>query len=401
MPGPRSRWWIWPAMAALAWYGIDVFVTHAPPSSSKSKLAPTSQKDLKFGIKPWPTPGSAVSFDDLLAQAARDLTGFTAWLRQHLAALTPDQRTEFLRELARRWTDEWWNGGPFASAFRALVASDPVTASQLLDLFPTVAVRDVLIETLVASWAAKDPVAVERWMATISDGDDRATARRSLAEARLRRNPAEAMQWASERLAAAGDPAIVQELVLGFAAADPRAAVAWTESLEKGTVKSRATVSLASAWAATDGAAASQWATTLPQSEMRDDAVTAVAQIWGATKPQQAIAYFGQLQFTDAGARNAAYRDFAETLSLADADTALQWAEKLPAAADSDAALAGIAQGLFEEDPARAFGLTLRIKDAVARASASGEIMEQWRSVDAEAAEHAAAAASAARKKAP
>jgi len=339
-----------------------------------------------------PRPGSAVEFDVLLTAARGDLATFTDWLEKHLAALSPEQRTSFLRELVRRWTTEWrdTNSG-FAAAFRALTKTAPATAGKFVGLLPSVPLRHLLVQELVRSWGAQDPETAERWIATLREADDRSHALAALAEARLHRDPAAAMQWASAQLQKTDNPGIVQEFIVGFAAADPQLAANWTASLEAGAVKDKATVTLATTWADRDATKASQWATSLTPSSARDDAVTVVGQVWTGTAPDEAIRWFDTQTFTSPNARVLAFRDFSSALTDVEAEVAERWIATISDPAAADAALSGAAESLYVESPEQALKTALKIQDAVSRTVAIGDIMNTWREDDPEAAAEAEA----------
>ncbi len=334
-----------------------------------------------------PTPGAAIDFDRLLAAARGDLAAFTAWLEKHLAALPPDQREAFLRELMRRWLAEWQTkDSAFAAAFRRLMEVAPETAGKLVALLPSVPLRHLMVQEFVRSWAARDPEAAERWMQTIREADDRSHALVALAEARLRREPGAALAWASERLRATDNPGIVQDLILGFAGADPSLAAQWTAGMEAGDVKNKATVTLATTWADRDAVKAGQWAASLAPGAARDDAVTVVGQVWTGNAPEEAIRWFAGQAFTSASARALGYHDFGNALAAADPDLADRWLASIEDPALADAALAGAADVFYDDDPAKAALTALKIKDPVARTTALGDVMNAWRDDDEEAA---------------
>ncbi len=340
-----------------------------------------------------PAPGSAIEFDSLLRLARSDLAAFTDWLARHVAALTPEQRTAFLRELMRRWLAEWQAGAPggIRDAFHRLAETAPATAGQLVALLPSVPLRHILVEDLVAAWAAADPDAAERWIDTLTDGNDRSHGLTSLAEARLRRDPAAAMQWANARLENPTNPAIVQDFTLGFAAVDPVRTAQWAAALPEGDLKKQATVTLAATWADKDAAKASQWAASLAQSAARDDAVTAVGQVWSGLAPAEAARWFDTQTFTSPDARFLAVRDFSESLIVADPEAGQRWIDSIKDPEIADAALSGAADATYDENPEQALLTALKIKDPVSRATAMGELMKVWREDDPEAAEKFAA----------
>lgn len=339
-----------------------------------------------------PRPGSAVEFDTLLVAARGDLATFTAWLEKHLETLSPEQRTSFLRELVRRWTAEWRDGGSgFAAAFRELTKATPAMAGKFVGLLPSVPLRQLLVQELVRSWGAQDPETAERWIATLREADDRSHALAALAEARLHSDSAAAMQWASAHLQKTDNPGIVQELIVGFAAADPQLAANWTASMEAGAVKDKATVTLATTWADRDATKASQWAASLAQSSARDDAVTVVGQVWTGTAPEEAIRWFDTQTFTSPNARALAFRDFSSALTDVEPEAAERWIGTITDATAADAARSGAAESLYTENPEQALKTALKIQDLISRTVAIGEIMNTWREDDPEAASEAEA----------
>lgn len=375
----------------LAWLGgVRIGKTTTPRSAAGGveKFATSTAPHASL-----PAPGSAIEFDSLLALARSDLAAFTAWLAKHTAALAPEQRRLFLLELMRRWLAEWQAGAPggIRDAFQRLAATEPETAGQLVALLPSVPLRHVLVEELIAAWAAADPDAAERWIATLDNANDRSHGLTALAETRLRADPAAAFAWANARLENPENPAIAQDFTLGFAATDPARTAQWAAALPEGDVKKQATVTLAAAWADTDAPRASQWAATLPPGAARDDAVTALGQVWSSLAPEEAVRWFGAQTFTSPDARFLAYRDFSQTLTVADAQAAERWIATLTEPDLADAALAGAAEATFDEAPDRAVLTAQKIKDVVTRATTVEELMKVWREDDPEAAESFAA----------
>lgn len=379
-------------LAGLGWWISSArFGSSAPGSDARSGAAAVHFRPGESGAG-LPKPGSAIEFDLLLAAARRDLSAFTAWLEKHLAALGSEQRIAFLRELMRRWTAEWRAGdSTFQASFRQLAATSPETAGKLVLMLPSVPLRHLLVQELVRSWATRDPAAVERWIETLREADDRSHALTALAEARLFGDPNGAMEWASARLRTTQQPAIVQDLILGFAAADPARAAQWATSLEAGAVRDQATVTLATAWADRDPSKAGQWAVSLPQSAARDDAVTVVGQVWTGTAPDEAIRWFAAQSFTSPDARALAFRDFSSALVDAEPETAERWLGTIADPAAADAALAGAAEAFYDASPERALKTAMRIRDQVARTTAMGDVMHAWREDDPDAAAEAEA----------
>jgi len=394
----RAAGWRWAgvgtavALTCIAVWAVKRRAAGESHGASLSRAGVEAGASRGEGDALLPAPGGAVRFDALALAARRDLAGFAAWLGKHLALLTPEQRTAFLREWMRRWTAEW-NGGEseLARAFHRLAADSPAIAGQLVALLPSVPLRHVLVQDLVRSWGASDPTAAERWIATLREADDRSHALTALAEARLSRDPAAAMQWATARLQGTDQPAIVQDLTAGFAASDPRLAAAWTATLDAGAVKDKATVTLATVWADRDATKAGEWAAGLAPGAARDDAVTVVGQVWAGAAPEEAIRWFAAQNFTSPEARALAFRDFSEALTIAEPEASERWIASLTDPAAADAALAGAAEATYDESPERAALTALKIQDLVSRTTAVGDVMKAWREDDPDAAEKFAA----------
>lgn len=390
---PASRRLIPLTLAVIAVAGLGVwFGVHreqktgiARPTAGDVEVNSTTAKD-RVGL---PTPGSAVEFDSLLALARGDLAAFTEWLAQHVAALTPDKRTAFLRELLRRWQTEWQANAPggIRDAFHRLADTAPEVAGKLVAMLPSLPLRHLLVEDLIAAWGAREPLAAERWIDALDNANDRSHGLTSLASARLRTDAAAAMQWANARLENPTNPAIVQDFTLGFAEVDPVRTAQWATALPEGALKTQATVTLATAWADKDAPKAGQWAATLPQSAARDDAVTVVGQVWTGTAPEEAVRWFGAQTFTSEDARFLAFHDFSQALTDADPDASQRWIDSLKEPATADAALAGAADATYDDNPERALLTAMKIKDTVTRATTVGELMKTWREEDADAAE--------------
>lgn len=403
MPAPRRLLPL--ALAALALGGLGVWLSVSVVAKKRSAAPVARSIATQLGTTTTPhatlpAPGSAIEFNSLLALARTDLAAFTDWLEKHAAALPPQQRLLFLRELMRRWLAEWQSGDPgIEEAFRRLAATSPETAGRLVALLPSVPLRHIMVEELIAAWGAADPDAAERWLATLDNGNDRSHGFTALAEARLRRDPAAAMQWANERLATTTNPAMVQDFALGFAAADPARTAEWAAAMPEGELKNQATVILAATWADTDTTKASQWATALPPSGARDDAVTAIGQIWSGTEPAEAIRWFETQNFTSPDARSEGYRHFSEALTAGDPEAGQRWIDSLTDPTLADAALAGAADITYADNPEQAVLTAMKIQDIVSRATLVGELMNDWREDDPDAAEKFAAVHMAPQKK--
>jgi hypothetical protein len=164
--------------------------------------------------------------------------------------------------------------------------------------------RDERVQTLMNTWARKDPEEAMSWLVS-HGGDLSRDALSRAAETLARQNPGAAI-GATQSLPAEHREAWVRAVALGYAQTDPAGAKSWMEqyrgqavfdagmtaivqvsatrnpadaaamlpSFTDATTRERAATTVAQRWTERDSRAAHDWATSLPPGSLRDAALT-------------------------------------------------------------------------------------------------------------------------------
>lgn len=135
-----------------------------------------------------------------------------------------------------------------------------------------------------------------------------------------------------------------------FAANDPKAAIAYIETLPEGTAKQFAQTLAAMKWAYLDPTAAAAWVSSLPAEAQGVTAVSVVA-MWATQDPQAAAAWINTLQ---GDARDSALSAYSANLAPRDPSTALEWAQSIVNPEIRTHHVDALIQQWLERDPTRA-----------------------------------------------
>lgn len=235
--------------------------------------------------------------------------------------------------------------GPLMTAYDAMVEAllpplpirDPAAALAAARDAPPSAFRDYVIASAAQLWEQDDPGRAAQWTAGLPPGEFRELLESSLAGTslpngiarleqltiNLRHHPddpdAAARAEFAARLAVSSDPQAAAEIAAKWPAgtardsavrtitgewwaAEPGAALVWTESLPA-DVRATALTGIAKTWTATDPIAASEWIDTLEPGPDREATVDAFSGTLTDTDPERALVWAATLTDPDRRAR--------------------------------------------------------------------------------------------------
>lgn len=135
-----------------------------------------------------------------------------------------------------------------------------------------------------------------------------------------------------------------------FAANDPKAAIAYIQTLPEGSAKQMAQSAAAIRWAYNDPAAAAAWVFSLPADDQAAASVGVMA-MWATQDPQAAGNWINTLQ---GPARDSALSAYSANLAPRDPGTALGWAQSIESPSIRTATVDALIQQWRERDPTRA-----------------------------------------------
>lgn len=135
-----------------------------------------------------------------------------------------------------------------------------------------------------------------------------------------------------------------------FAANDPKAAIAYVQSLPEGSAKQFALTTTATKWAYLDPAAAAAWVSSLPAEDQGATAGSVVA-MWAIQDPQAAGNWINTLQ---GAARDSAISAYSANLAPRDPGTALAWAQSIENPKIQTATVGELVRQWLERDPTKA-----------------------------------------------
>jgi hypothetical protein len=198
---------------------------------------------------------------------------------------------------AAAWLDKF--GGEVSPAVWKAVAEtwgrlDPAAALAWVEKQPNPNLRDSQIDGVLTGWVKSDLPAAAQYAREHLDGTIKSETRVAHAANQL-------------------------------AAKDPKAAIAYIESLPEGTAKQLAQTMAAASWAYNDPVAAAAWVSSLPPDGQGAAAVTLVAQ-WAPQDPRAAMDWVATLQ---GPAHDSAISAYSAHLALRDPGAALGWAQSI------------------------------------------------------------------------
>ena len=290
---------------------------------------------------------------------------------------------EALAMLKKNWSLN--DGSTRLMVFGVLAAKDPQRAEQLaLGMEPDQ--RKDALEAVMYTHINKDPQAaldIASRHPEISGGNYR----ERILEAWSKRDPNAAMTAAVKEMGASNNPEVVRNTIEEWAKRDPAAAAAWANSHEgRGRVIARAMMldrraqeepqSVLEEYASLQQAGGdprelSRLTSTLAGAFARKD--TGAARTWAENLP-------------DGDLRNRALREVAGEWVKQDAPAASAWIRSLPPGELRDNSAKELSAAIAGHDPADAFEWARHIQNGKLRQDALGNVLENWRKTDPEAA---------------
>jgi hypothetical protein len=240
---------------------------------------------------------------------------------------------------AKRYVSEMPAGAALDSASgqlaRDLAATDPRAAIAWASDISNASAQDEAVVAIASTWARTDPADATRWAATLPTDSP----------ARMQALKGALSYWALQDTAAAGafvpllseaeQPAAIAAVAPALTRSDAAAALAWTQSLSNGDIRTLAIDAVVASWGDTAPDAAARWVATQQESPERVDHARAVVESW-----------FGR-----------------------DSKAASKWARSLPSGATRDGAIDMIASQLALKDPTLAWEMASMIDSPQLRAA--------------------------------
>jgi hypothetical protein len=295
-----------------------------------------------------------------------------------------DASAAFQMALTFKNTSQTW--AALASVFEGAEAKD---ASNLVESLKNLApgtispeITQGLLHTGLSKWASVDAAGAARFLDNYR-GDVPPSVWQAVAESWGMLDPASAFAWASKQadavikekqmwgamtawvktdLPAAAeyarahlDGTLTSEKLVSLAANylaanDPKAAIAYIETLPEGPVKQFAQAMAATKWAHNDPAAAAAWVSSLP-AEAQGEAAVGVVAMWATQDPQAAVNWIRTLE---GAARDSAISAYSGNLARADPATALEWAQSIESPSIRTATLDALLHQWLQRDRTRA-----------------------------------------------
>jgi hypothetical protein len=229
---------------------------------------------------------------------------------------------------------------------RGLSPEECAAALASLQTLPAGNPRDLVLDAVMKSWAARDP----KGFLSVSDNLTSPRLREAGVDAALKalaaQNPQDALQWLKDNPgggSTANQQARVNAALAGYAASDPAGAFSYVASLADGTpatdrIKNQALQALVSGVAdAGNYSGALALFGQMPDGPQKNQALQALGQSWVQSNPADAANWITSL--TDPGMKNQLGNQLLATWSGTDPAAAAAWASTMDAAA-----LAGGAQ---------------------------------------------------------
>jgi hypothetical protein len=177
---------------------------------------------------------------------------------------------------------------------RILIERDPVTAAALAQAFDAGPVRDQLLRRVAQGWAAQDPKAALAWVAGLTDSLERDSALGDVCIQISQENPQYAISAATQYGLGNGG-SCVDDLVQQWATTDAAAAFGWVSQLPVGSDRDRMMERVAFAVAKVSPAeAAVVVAEFIPPGPSQAEATISVLHQWGLQDFAAAANWVGQ-----------------------------------------------------------------------------------------------------------
>jgi len=260
---------------------------------------------------------------------------------------------------------------------RRVARADAAWTADFLQTLPADTFRGELLGTTMVEWGKTDLPAAVEWAQKLPDAALQATALVHLSYRWFEADPAAALAFAA--LHAAEHRQLLTTLVGQWSRGQPAAAAAWAAELSQEPVMANVAASAVAAWAQQDDLAAAEFVLQLPEGNLRHEAAISVMSALAQQNPALGSRWVDL--FATGPERDYAIESLAYGWAATDADSALIWANRLPAGERDTAIFAG-AGGLIERDPARAANWALAIRDESRRNHQAARIAQDWLAKD-------------------
>lgn len=349
--------WILSAAALcvlLAWCGYALVRGNSPGGTEPGNISLRASEKKADLAKSGDLPKNRVSPAD--AQAGLDPA-----LGKALAEKDPGLRLKLLEQ----WAD----------SVRAVEMEKTLAA---LASVQDEKARFEISRMLLASWAGRDLSGMLKWFARPDlSGDLRRQGRDVLVEECGRRDPAAMFSWMEQTLPDPVRTDLYGPFFRQWAGDDPAAAGAKLAQLTEGmrghsALWDNLIPQVAVEWGKADVNQALAWLQSMPRGTAQSLALTQTMQRWTETEPREAAAY--------ASRQNAPilYKAVAVKWAETDPKNAAAWAAGLPAGEGRDAALVNITAVWAEADPGKMAAWAGQFPEGPAREQMLGQLLSSW-----------------------
>jgi hypothetical protein len=206
-------------------------------------------------------------------------------------------------------------------------------------------------QAVAETWGTLDPAAALAWIDRQSDLALKEKQMDGVMTGWVKTDLPSAAEYARQHL----DGTVKRETHVALAAnqlaaTDPKAAIAYIESLPPGTAKQFAQSMAATKWAYNDPVAASAWVSSLP-ADAQAAAAAGVIAMWAPQDPQASGNWINTLQ---GPARDSAISAYSANLAPRDPGTALGWAQSISSDSIRTSTVDNLVAQWLQRDPAKA-----------------------------------------------
>jgi hypothetical protein len=273
--------------------------------------------------------------------------------------------------------------GFLSEDFQSLLARNPrLAARHVADIEEGDPERDVLLSTLMGTWAASDPSGAAVWLSGLPSGAFRGDATQELAAAWGRLTPGQTAQWAGDELAR-GRPMAASALLSVWGSHHPEQAAQWLDDLHaRDDLPQKSLVSLsgalAYAWGQVDGASATAWAAEHADRTTRSQALSNAAASWAQSDPKALADWVPRHLEPDEPSFLAVHVTLAAHWATVSPKSAGRWALAISEPELRDTTLASFASSLAMDHPPQALEWVGSIHDFDMRTNTRLDIYDTW-----------------------
>lgn len=148
---------------------------------------------------------------------------------------------------------------------------------------------------LPGTWAESDPKAALAWVNSLPEGRAKETAEAAIAHSMAQNDPAAAAETFATDIQAGGNAAVVITIADIWASSDPASTAGWIADMPEGPGKLEAAATLATVWAANDISSAVEWSAGINDADLRRQVISNIGTTWGAIEPGAALEWLGGL----------------------------------------------------------------------------------------------------------